>query len=150
MGTDLVEKILTEEGIWALRLMFDSAALVLIWLVQLVIYPSFLYMRRHDFMAWHPVYTRKVTWVVMPVMLGQLLVYGFMVFAHPSTDVWVNAALVAIAWLITFVFAVPLHMNMEESEKPKEASAKLVEMNWYRTVIWTIVFLVSVWVRFVG
>lgn len=148
MGPDFLRVVLDIWDIWAFRLLFDSAALVLIWLVQLVIYPSFLYMSRHDFMAWHPVYTRKVTWVVMPVMLGQLFVYGFLIFEHPSLDVWVNAVLVVVAWLITFAYAVPLHTKMEELDKPKQASAKLVEINWYRTVLWTVVFIISVWARF--
>ncbi|MEL6803956.1 MAG: hypothetical protein AAFO91_09270, partial [Bacteroidota bacterium] len=71
MVADILGGLLTAEAGWQLRLVFDSAALVLIWLVQLVIYPSFLYMDKQDFLVWHPIYTRKVTWVVMPIMLGK-------------------------------------------------------------------------------
>ncbi|MEM8583070.1 MAG: hypothetical protein AAGF87_02315 [Bacteroidota bacterium] len=145
MGAIYLEVVPGTWDLWSLRLVFDSAALVLIWLVQLVIYPSFLYMSRHDFIAWHPVYTRKVTWIVMPVMLGQLFIYGFLLFNSPGYDVWINAAFVGLAWLVTFLYAVPLHMKMEEQEKPKKAAARLVYINWYRTVFWSAIFLMDLW-----
>ncbi|MEM6877395.1 MAG: hypothetical protein AAF544_02465 [Bacteroidota bacterium] len=146
MVADILGGLLTAEAGWQLRLVFDSAALVLIWLVQLVIYPSFLYMAKQDFLDWHPVYTRKVTWVVMPIMLGQLVIYGLLLVNFPSPDLWMNTALVGLAWLITFVYAVPLHMTIEQANQPKRKAAKLVTINWYRTAIWTAIFLVDIWV----
>ncbi|MEL6668656.1 MAG: hypothetical protein AAFP08_06775 [Bacteroidota bacterium] len=146
MVADILGGLLTAEAGWQLRLVFDSAALVLIWLVQLVIYPSFLYMDKQDFLVWHPIYTRKVTWVVMPIMLGQLVIYGVLLVNSQSPDLWMNTALVGLAWLITFVYAVPLHMTIEQANQPKRKAAKLVTINWYRTAIWTAIFLVDIWV----
>ncbi|MEO0790007.1 MAG: hypothetical protein AAFY36_15170 [Bacteroidota bacterium] len=146
MVADILGGLMTVEAGWQLRLVFDSAALVLIWLVQLVIYPSFLYMDKQDFLVWHPIYTRKVTWVVMPIMLGQLVIYGVLLVNSPSPDLWMNTALVGLAWLITFVYAVPLHMTIEQANQPKRKAAKLVTINWYRTAIWTAIFLVDIWV----
>jgi len=36
-----------------IRLLFDFGLLVLIWLVQLVIYPSFLYYEQDNLKRWH-------------------------------------------------------------------------------------------------
>ena len=47
MATDFLDP----QTALSLRLMFDAAALVLIWLVQLVIYPVFLHFRKDDFSA---------------------------------------------------------------------------------------------------
>ncbi len=57
-----------------LRLLVDMGLLILTWLVQLVIYPSFLYYDATDLKKWHSIYTGRITFVVLPLMLTQLLV----------------------------------------------------------------------------
>ena len=57
-----------------IRLLFDFGLLVLIWLVQLVIYPSFLYYEQDNLKRWHEKYTQKITYVVLPLMMGQLII----------------------------------------------------------------------------
>lgn len=123
--------------------MFDTAALVLIWLVQLVIYPAFLHFRGEDFKRWHVAYTRRVTYVVLPVMLGQLGLYGWLVLALPSWDTWLNLALVLTVWAITFLRAVPLHGSLDIAEEHLTHSTKLVALNWWRTGLWTLVWAIS-------
>lgn len=133
-----------------LRLMLDTAALILIWLVQLVIYPVFLHLRGADFKRWHLVYTRRVTYVVMPVMLGQLAVYGYLFLTDRSWDVVLNSSLVLAAWAITFLRAVPLHGALDIDEDHLPLSASLVNVNWWRTGIWTLVWGVTVGVLLLG
>ena len=41
----------------AIRSVVDFGAVVLIWLVQLVIYPSFLHYAESDLVNWHKIYT---------------------------------------------------------------------------------------------
>jgi len=54
------------------RVAFDFGMLVLIWLVQLIIYPSFEFTDKDAFLGWHEKYTGLITVVVLPLMLGQL------------------------------------------------------------------------------
>lgn len=125
--------------------MFDTAALVLIWLVQLVVYPAFLHFQRGDFKRWHLAYTRRVTYVVLPVMFGQLAVYGWYVLAGADWSVWLNLALVLAVWAVTFLRAVPLHglLNVDEDHLP--LAARLVAVNWWRTGLWTLVWAVTMY-----
>ena len=127
-----------------LRILVDTAALVLIWLVQLVIYPAFLYSNRTDFQRWHPTYTRRVTTVVLPIMLSQVVVYGLALLQQFSWDVVFNSVLIAFVWAVTFFSAVPLHQRLGAPNQDHAPLARrLVGVNWYRTVLWTIVFVVS-------
>jgi hypothetical protein len=142
MATDFLDSQTT----LSLRLMSDTAALVLIWLVQLVIYPAFLHLREGDFKRWHVTYTQRVTYVVLPVMLGQLVLYGSLVFTTHHWDVWLNLALVLTAWAITFFRAVPLHGSLDVEDDHLTLSAKLVSINWWRTALWSLVWGVSVWI----
>jgi hypothetical protein len=127
----------------ALRLMMDTAALVLIWLVQLVIYPAFLHFRSADFKQWHTAYTQRATYVVLPIMLGQLALYGWLLLTDVSWDVVLNTLLVLAVWAITFFRAVPLHGALDLDEDHLPLSARLVALNWWRTGFWTLVWLVS-------
>jgi hypothetical protein len=52
--------------------------IVLIWLVQLVIYPAFASIAPERFARWHARYTRTVTWIVAPLMLGQAGLLGWL------------------------------------------------------------------------
>ena len=140
MATDFLDGQTTQ----ALRLVLDTAALVLIWLVQLVIYPAFLHFRNEDFKRWHPVYTRRVTYVVMPVMLGQLALYGWRCLTGTTWDVALNTALILLVWAITFFRAVPLHGSLDVDADHLPLSARLLTVNWWRTGLWTIVWAVSV------
>lgn len=140
MATDVLEL----SALNALRLMFDTAALVLIWLVQLVIYPSFQHYHREGFRTWHRVYTRRVTYVVMPIMLGQLAVYGWLLLSARSPDVLFNACLILVAWAITFFLAVPLHTALDAEEDHFQLSVQLTAVNWWRTIVWTVCWLVTV------
>lgn len=128
----------------SLRLLFDTAALILIWLVQLVIYPVFLQLKAAEFRVWHPIYTRRVTYVVLPVMLGQLALYAYLIFAAYSWNVLLNLLLILIAWALTFFYAVPLHAQLDGDEDHLPLSKRLIRVNGWRTLVWTLVWLVSV------
>lgn len=123
--------------------MLDTAALVLIWLVQLVIYPAFLHFNNADFKRWHPAYTRQVTYVVFPVMLGQLALYAWLVLAVPRWDIWLNLVLILTVWAITFLRAVTLHGSLDFADDHQPDSTKLVALNWWRTGLWTMVWVIS-------
>ncbi len=138
MATDL-GLTLTEH----LRILFDTAALVLIWLVQLVIYPAFRHFRSAEFRAWHPHYTRQVSYVVMPVMLGQLALYGWCFITHPGGEVVINFILILVIWGITFLRAVPLHGALDRAEDHLPLSAALLRVNGWRTLLWTAVWVVT-------
>lgn len=135
---------LDPERLFSLRLVWDTAALVLIWLVQLVIYPSFQHYPTPEFKVWHTSYTQRVTYVVMPIMLGQLGLYCYLVVNGSNWDVWLNLALIAGAWGITFFRAVPAHGAIGLAESHLPLAERLVRENWFRTVLWTAVWLVTV------
>jgi len=122
----------------------DFGVLVLIWLVQLVIYPSLTYMTAHSLRKWHPIYTRQVTYVVLPLMLSQAALAVYWCVYDCTTFTCLHLALVAIAWIITFGRAVPLHSALDHNETPTREATQLVRVNWYRTVVWSLVWVVGV------
>lgn len=143
METDGIVGSFNYDNLLVFRLVLDTAAMVLIWLVQLVIYPAFLHFRNEDFKRWHLIYTRRVTYVVMPVMLGQLALYGWLLWTGRTWDVVLNGLLILLVWGVTFFRAVPLHGALDVEEDHLPLATRLLTVNWWRTGIWTAVWAVS-------
>jgi hypothetical protein len=114
---------------------------VLIWLVQVVIYPAFAEIAPGRFAGWHAGYTRAVTWIVAPLMLGQVVLLGWLLALRRVPWVALAAGLVAVAWIATFALAVPAHRKLQMIGPDRDVVGRLVAANWIRTVAWTLAFL---------
>lgn len=128
-----------------IRFAFDLGVLVLIWLVQLVIYPGFRYLPRESMEVWHPQYTVLVSWVVIPLMLGQLGIATYEVLRAATIYTVSAILLIGAAWLLTFFYAVPLHNGIGQAADPQALVERLISVNTIRTVVWTLVFLLSLY-----
>ena len=126
-----------------LKSIIDFGLVILIWLVQLVIYPSFRYFPKDGLLIWHQQYTRKITFVVMPLMLLQVALLGLQFYQNFTPLLVLNACLVLAVWLLTFGFFVPLHTCISTGQFTTKDLYNLVVKNWWRTGLWTLVALLS-------
>lgn len=126
------------------RIVFDSGLLVLIWMVQLLIYPSFEHYPKLQLVTWHTRYTPRIGYIVMPLMLGQLGMYLYQVIRNFDYGVLINLVLVILIWTSTFVQFVPIHSQMATYDDPIPYTKQLVRLNWTRTVLWSIIFSIDV------
>jgi len=129
--------------IW--RLLFDFGMVILIWLVQLVIYPGLCYYSTSDVAIWHQKYTPRVSYVVMPLMVGQLVIAIIQVTKSAELYTVFSLSTVLILWLSTFIQFVPLHSKISQSQNCDGIPQKLVKRNWLRTILWTLVFFWSLY-----
>ena len=118
----------------------DFGMFVVLWLVQLVIYPSFLRVEPSELIAWHKAYTFRVFFVILPLMLGQLVIAILSVWEDPSILEWVAFTFVMVCWILTFFVSVPLHRKIEQNDITKETRQKLIMTNWPRTILWSVIF----------
>jgi len=125
------------------KIILDTALCTLIWLVQIVIYPSFLYYHEPDLKRWHSSYTDRITLIVMPLMLCQFFLYLYLSYQYPTFSSFLGLGLVLLIWLITFFIAVPLHGDIDKLPDTIIARKKLVRTNWIRTIAWTLVLVLS-------
>lgn len=128
---------------WPL-LAVDFGLVVLIWMTQLIVYPSFLACDPDRFVAWHRSYTRRIALLVVPLMFGQAGLHALRL-AYAPTPVSVGAAAaVAAAWVVTFVGAVPCHRALSTEGLSEAVIRRLLRWNRWRTACWTGAFLLSV------
>lgn len=114
---------------------------VLIWLVQVIIYPTFAEIPPDRFARWHSGYTRGVTWIVAPLMFGQVILLIRLLVARPSWPACLAAGMVSLAWIATFAIAVPAHDRLQATGLDANTIHRLVATNWIRTAAWTLAFL---------
>lgn len=121
-------------------LLVDTALFVLIWCVQLVVYPAFGYMSLESLDRWHRLYTPRIAILTAPLMSIQLLWYLIMTFRAFSPVVAINCMLASLLWGLTFWYFVPLHRRIHEGNYTDLHLHKLRDGNWWRTVGWTIIW----------
>ncbi len=125
------------------RLIFDFGMLVLIWLVQLVIYPSFKFYQKQDLMQWHKLYVIKIAYVVMPLMIGQLSLAIVQTFTIFNLYHLVMLILIILVWISTFFQFLPMHNRVSFGEADSLILDQLIRKNWLRTSLLTVIFLVN-------
>ena len=121
------------------QMMIDSGLLILIWLVQLIIYPSFRHTEADSFITWHARYTRLISLFVVPLVLIQAGIEFILFFFQAPR--WLRISIIAVIWVSTFKISVPCHKQLQAEGKAKEIMERLVRTNWIRTILWSILFL---------
>ncbi len=108
----------------------------MIWIVQLVHYPSFAFIDTMKFKQFHNFHTQKITWIVAPVMIIELLFAVLTYLNQENLYSILNLLSVLLIWAVTFFVSVPLHNKLQNGYDLKTIN-RLVRTNWLRTVLWT-------------
>jgi len=123
-----------------ISLLIDAGLVVLIWLVQLVIYPSFTYYQTADLFKWHQKYTTRLAFVVIPLMLSQLVLAIVAVFYQLNMVSSCSLLIVLFLWIFTFTSFAPLHHKISEGNTNQSLLQLLIRRNWIRTFLWSFLF----------
>ena len=121
----------------------DFGLVVLIWIVQLIVYPGFHYYEKEALVKWHTQYTSCISFIVMPLMVAQLSLHAYWLFEDFNFVRLAVFVMILAAWFVTFLLAVPLHGNISDGKDLAYSLQSLVKVNWIRTILWTIVFVIS-------
>lgn len=128
-----------------IRLLLDFGLVVLIWMVQLILYPSFIFYTHENLGKWHAKYTIGISLVVIPLMVGQLAISFLQLINNQGLYEIISISIVVLLWVSTFVLFVPLHNNISNAKDLELTVKKLAQRNWIRTFLWTTLFILSFW-----
>ena len=126
-----------------LHALVDFALCVVLWLVQLVIYPRFLRIDACELIAWHKAYVFRFSCVIIPLIVTQFICASFAVVTSGTLRSWVVLSLVLACLVLSFAVSVPLHKKIDQGDPTKEYRRKLIQTNWPRTILWTAIFLIG-------
>ena len=112
--------------------------LILIWLVQIIIYPGLARIPCKDFINYHAWYVTKITMVVLPLMVTEIIIAIAWFFLQVKLFYpLVAGGLVILVLWSTFTFQVPIHKSLQAG-KDKSKIRRLVATNWIRTIAWSL------------
>jgi uncharacterized membrane protein len=103
-----------------------------IWVVQIVVYPSFALVGDSEWHAYHAAHSRRITPVVAPAMLAHAIVATALLVDRPDALAAVNLALAAGLLLVTATVFARLHGRLTPA-----AAGRLVRLNALRAMAWT-------------
>ena len=122
----------------------------LIWTIQVVHYPGFLGVGSEGFPTYQQQHMRTISYVVIPLMLGELVATIFLLARHPPphAEIYVATAMVVVIWVTTMLVSSPLHGKLVSQGYDVKIIERLVTTNWIRTAAWslrTIILLMLTW-----
>ena len=121
------------------HLIFTSIMTGVIWVIQIVHYPSFHFIEKEFYTAFQKFHMNKISIIVIPIMLAELIT-GMMLFLDKSSKspfLIISFVILVLIWLITGVFFSKAHNELIAGYQELVVN-QLVAMNWIRTLLWTL------------
>ncbi|MGY8976333.1 MAG: hypothetical protein ACKVHD_08650 [Alphaproteobacteria bacterium] len=120
------------------HLVFTSTMVGIIWVIQLVHYPSFYFIRKDIFVSFQKFHTDKITIIVAPVMLIELITGILLIYMETNIDIALSISLfILIAiWVLTAIYFYKAHQKLMSGYN-EEIINQLIKLNWIRTILWT-------------
>jgi hypothetical protein len=131
-----------------LQLFFDVGLFVLIWMIQLIVYPSFSFYEMDALVVWHKKYTIRLSIIVIPLMFGQLILSGWQWYVSHTPETTIRLLLVLAVWISTFSQFVPIHALIAQQKATRRHLQQLVKRNWIRTALWTLICFWSIFLMY--
>ncbi len=126
------------ELIYNINLFSNIYLIAISIIVQLVVYPSFKNLKKESFITFHKNYTKKMLFIVGPIMFLELLTSLILVIKFNQS----SSSLIPLTfvWLLTFLLIVPVH-NKLSSRFQEIEHKKLINLNFFRTIAWIVKFV---------
>ena len=133
--------ITSDYYLFVIHLVSTSFMVGVIWIVQLVHYPTFLFIdeqKSYDFQKFH---MSRISYIVMPAMTTELF-SGIYIYIYSNMAIESNLFLLALTiliinWIITALVFVKMHNKLLINYKI-EIISLLVKWNWLRTLLWSV------------
>lgn len=106
----------------------------LIWTIQVVHYPLFALTGATGWPIYIADHQRRITWIVLPMMVANVALGAALVLDDPNGLTVANVTLAGGIFAATGAVFAPLHGRLAADQRQ---AARLVQLNWARTLAWT-------------
>ena len=119
------------------NLLSTSVMVGVIWVIQLLHYPSFHFINEKKYIEFQHFHMQRISFIVIPVMLIELASALLLSYFFRSSLTIILLALVLGIWAITFIFFTNMHQKLTEGYDHSIVD-RLVQINWSRTALWSL------------
>jgi hypothetical protein len=123
-----------------IRNIFDVGIVIVVWLAQVIMYPSLAHIEESVFVSWHRRYANRIAFFVIPLLCGQAIIVAMQIFMGGGILPIISGLIIVLCWTSTFGLSVPCHAKLQRSGKDLKVIERLVWTNLIRTLLWTFVF----------
>ena len=125
--------------IFQFHLIFTSLMVGVIWVIQLVHYPSFHYVKKDNYPLFQRFHMQRISIIVMPLMIIELLSGSYLVYDRLYLNIYFLSSILIllVIWLLTAVIFSGLHQKLEQGYDESLVN-KMILYNWIRTSLWTL------------
>ncbi len=110
----------------------------LIWIIQLLHYPSYQFIQLEKFKDYQHFHSTQITYIVGPMMLIEVFTGIYLTLQNNWTSPFTfNFVGLCVIWISTLVFSIPAHNQLALGFNP-QAISHLLQTNWIRTITWTL------------
>ena len=127
-----------------LRALVDCGMFILIWMVQLIVYPSFCHISDQALPSWHRTYSQRIGYFVIPMMLAQLTLSLLTCIHTMNALKLLDLGLVVATWVLTAWLSVPLHQALAKGSVDPDIRRSLVRANLPRALVLTAIFFLGI------
>ena len=127
------------------HLIFTSVMNGVIWVIQIVHYPSFHFVEKELYTAFQKFHMNRISIIVIPIMLAELIT-GLLLLLDKSSKsslLIISFVILILIWAITGVFFSKTHNKLIIGYQELVVN-QLVVMNWIRTLLWTLRLLLLI------
>ena len=109
-----------------------------IWVIQLVHYPSFKYVNESDYIIFQKYHMSNISYIVFHIMFTELTT-AILIFFSGEKSFFFMLSLICLflIWVITGVLFTKFH-NILQKGKDLKMIEKMIKANWMRTLLWTL------------
>lgn len=122
-----------------LHLIATSMMVAIIWMVQILHYPSFLFVDKKQYTEFQQFHMKKISYIIVPIMLLELFSgFGILFYIEKAQlSLYASLTLLVLIWVITGLFFTKYHTELSKKYN-RNTILRLIRFNWIRTVLWTI------------
>lgn len=122
-----------------LHLIATSMMVAIIWMVQILHYPSFLFVDKKQYTEFQQFHMKKISYIIIPIMLLELFSgFGILFYIEKAQlSLYASLTLLVLIWVITGLFFTKYHTELSKKYN-RNTILRLIRFNWIRTVLWTI------------
>ena len=109
-----------------------------IWVVQLVHYPSFLYTDKNKYKLFQEFHMSRIGFIVGPLMAVELITGAMLLIILKLSNIYYFASMLLLIgiWFLTAIVFTRIHGKLLNGYSEKLIH-DLIRFNWSRTIMWT-------------
>ena len=126
-----------------LHILSTAIMVGIIWVIQIVHYPSFHYIDKNRYVSFQNFHMNKISYIVIPFMSIEAISGIILLYDDQSVIFIISLIILLVIWTLTAFYFARTHQLLANGYK-KDIVRKLVQANWVRTGLWTLRLLILI------